>query len=198
MNRRRLILSAAGAGLAVSRARRTRAASRLCRDRRRARLRELRPGDRVPAQGLLREGDGREGRARRRRPRARPRRLQRGRARDRARRSSSTDAGQTAARRGGLRVRLAEGRFASAESTAATGLEVTQPLLGAYISAAATISIPSYRTLFASMAANVAQQVGALSRAVGRPRRRRLVPARDRRGDRKRRDRGLPWLGDNA
>jgi len=40
---------------------------------------------------------------------------------------------------------------------------VTQPLLGLYVGAAATVSILSYRTLFASIAANVAQQAGALS-----------------------------------
>ena len=44
---------------------------------------------------------------------------------------------------------------------------MTQPLLGVYLGAAATISILSYRTLFSALAANVAQQVGALSSMSG-------------------------------
>jgi hypothetical protein len=36
-----------------------------------------------------------------------------------------------------------------------------------YLEAAAEVSIPSYRTLFAALSANVAQQVGALSSMSG-------------------------------
>ena len=60
-----------------------------------------------------------------------------------------------------------DGTFANKKSATAAGLKVTQPLLGVYLSGAAAISIPSYRTLFASMAANVAQQVGSLSQLAG-------------------------------
>ena len=44
-----------------------------------------------------------------------------------------------------------------------TGLGILRPLLGAYQSAAATVVEPSYRVLFASLAASVGQQTGALA-----------------------------------
>jgi hypothetical protein len=74
-----------------------------------------------------------------------------------------TDAGQTAAVKDDFEFVWPQGTFAGAGAAAKAGLKVTQALLGTYISAATTISIPSYRELYASMAANVAQQVGALS-----------------------------------
>ena len=80
MNRRSLLLSAAGAGLAVSGLAR-RGARRGYGDRRRARVRELRPGRRAPARGLLRAGGHGEDRHRRRGPRSRPRSAERNRAR---------------------------------------------------------------------------------------------------------------------
>ncbi len=81
-------------------------------------------------------------------------------------------AGQTAAVAEDFSFSWPGGSFANPNSVSAAGLTVARPLLGVYMSAAAAISIPSYRTLFASMAANVAQQVSALSllsggRAVG-------------------------------
>jgi hypothetical protein len=83
-----------------------------------------------------------------------------------------TDAGQTAAAEEDFEFVWPTKTFSTAHATASTGSTITQALLGTYISAAATISIPSYRALYASMAANLAQQVGALSaigggRAVG-------------------------------
>ena len=53
--------------------------------------------------------------------------------------------------------------FTSAPETVKTGLTVLRALLGAYQSAAATSSIIEYRTLYASLAASVGQQIGALS-----------------------------------
>lgn len=78
-----------------------------------------------------------------------------------------TDAGQTASLPEDFEFVWPKDGFASAKSISALGLEVTQPLLGAYLGAAATISILSYRTLFSAMAANLAQQVGALSSMSG-------------------------------
>ena len=81
-------------------------------------------------------------------------------------------AGQTAAVAEDFEFVWPNRSFANQNSVSATGLIVARPLLGVYMSAAAASSIPSYRTLFASMATNVAQQVSALSllsggRAVG-------------------------------
>ena len=78
-----------------------------------------------------------------------------------------TDAGQTAALAEDFEFAWPNGTFATAKSAGATGLEIARPVLGVYLSAAATVSIASYRTLFASMAANVAQQAGFLSRLAG-------------------------------
>jgi hypothetical protein len=78
-----------------------------------------------------------------------------------------TDAGQTAAVEEDFEFAWPDGTFATTKSASAVGLTITQNLLGVYLSAASAISIPSYRTLFASMAANVAQQVGALSQLSG-------------------------------
>jgi hypothetical protein len=74
-----------------------------------------------------------------------------------------TDAGQTAAVEADFEFVWPEGTFTKIHSAATAGLTVTQALLGTYLSAAGAISIPSYRALYASMAANVGQQVGALS-----------------------------------
>ena len=76
-------------------------------------------------------------------------------------------AGQTAAVAEDFEFAWPDGTFANRKSVSAAGLNVAQPLLGTYLSAAAAISIQSYRTLFASMAANVAQQTGALSQLAG-------------------------------
>jgi Ferritin-like domain len=78
-----------------------------------------------------------------------------------------TDAGQTAAVEDDFEFAWPDGTFATRKSAAAAGLTVTQTLLGVYLGAAAAISIASYRTLFASMAANLAQQIAALSQLSG-------------------------------
>jgi hypothetical protein len=78
-----------------------------------------------------------------------------------------TDAGQTAAVQDDFEFAWPDGTFATKKSASAAGLEITEPLLGVYLSAAKSISIPSYRTLFASMAASLAQQVAALSQQSG-------------------------------
>lgn len=74
-----------------------------------------------------------------------------------------TDAGQTAAVEEDFEFAWPDGAFANVKSATAAGLAVTRALLGAYIGAAAAISIPSYRQLYSSMSANLAQQVAALS-----------------------------------
>jgi hypothetical protein len=58
--------------------------------------------------------------------------------------------------------------FDSKKSAATAGLRITQNLLGVYQTAAASIAIDSYRALYASMTANVAQQAAVLSEALGR------------------------------
>lgn len=78
-----------------------------------------------------------------------------------------TDAGQTAAVEEDFEFAWPDGTFATTQSATKVGLEISRALCGTYISAAATISIVSYRTLYASMAANVAQQIGALSQLAG-------------------------------
>jgi hypothetical protein len=59
--------------------------------------------------------------------------------------------------------------FRTVQSTVAAGLDVLRALLGAYQSAAASVTDPSYRTLYASLAASVGQQIGALEALFGRP-----------------------------
>jgi len=78
-----------------------------------------------------------------------------------------TDAGQTAAIAEDFEFAWPDGTFAGRRAAGRTGLEIAGPLLGVYVGAAVSVSIASYRTLFTSMAANVAQQVAALSRLSG-------------------------------
>jgi hypothetical protein len=52
--------------------------------------------------------------------------------------------------------------FRTAEATLTTGLDVLRALRGAYQAAAGAVSEPSYRVLYASLAASVAQQIGVL------------------------------------
>jgi hypothetical protein len=78
-----------------------------------------------------------------------------------------TDAGQTAALAEDFEFAWPEGTFATPRAAGRTGLEIARPLLGVYVGAALGVSIASYRTLFTTMAANVAQQVAALSRLSG-------------------------------
>jgi hypothetical protein len=78
-----------------------------------------------------------------------------------------TDAGQTAAVEEDFEFAWPDGTFATKKAALAAGRTVTRTLLGVYLGAAGAISIASYRMLFASMAANLAQQVAALSQLSG-------------------------------
>jgi hypothetical protein len=79
-----------------------------------------------------------------------------------------TDAGQTAAVAEDFEFAWPDGTFATRRAVGRAGLEIVRPLLGVYLAAAIGVSIASYRTLFTTMAANIAQQVAALSRLSGR------------------------------
>jgi hypothetical protein len=57
--------------------------------------------------------------------------------------------------------------YATAARTRRTGVDVLRPTLAAYQSAAASATMPSYRVLYASVAASVAQQIGALAGPLG-------------------------------
>ncbi len=74
-----------------------------------------------------------------------------------------TDAGQTAAAIDDFEFAWPNDAFKTKKSATAAGLTIVESLLGVYLSAAGAISIPSYRVLYATMAANVAQQAAALS-----------------------------------
>jgi hypothetical protein len=58
--------------------------------------------------------------------------------------------------------------FQTAQSTVTTGSNVLRALLGAYQTAGAAVSDASYRVLYASLAASVGQQIGALELLAGR------------------------------
>ncbi len=78
-----------------------------------------------------------------------------------------TDAGQTASVAEDFEFAWPDGTFATRRAAGRTGLEIARPLLGVYLGASIGVSTASYRTLFTMMAANVAQQVAALSRLSG-------------------------------
>jgi hypothetical protein len=78
-----------------------------------------------------------------------------------------TDAGQTAAAAEDFDFAWPDGTFVSKKAAAGAGLTVTQTLLGVYQTAAVEISVPSYRVLYVSMAANLAQQVASLAQILG-------------------------------
>jgi Ferritin-like domain len=54
------------------------------------------------------------------------------------------------------------GTFRSEQAMVTTGLGVLRALLGAYQQAAASVAIPSYRVLYASLGTSVGEQLGAL------------------------------------
>jgi hypothetical protein len=58
--------------------------------------------------------------------------------------------------------------FRSEQAMVATGLRVLRALRGAYQTATASATEPSYRVLYASLAASASQQIGALSAVSGR------------------------------
>ena len=59
--------------------------------------------------------------------------------------------------------------FATAANARRTGLAVLRPTLGAYQSAAATVAMPTFRVLYASLGASLGQQIGALAGPAGAP-----------------------------
>ncbi len=74
-----------------------------------------------------------------------------------------TGAGDTPATAEDFSFEWPSAALATAAATRRTGLTVLDAVRGAHQSAAATLSEPSYRVLFASLAASVAEQVGALT-----------------------------------
>lgn len=77
------------------------------------------------------------------------------------------DAGEPPAVEEDFAFEWPDGTFATKESAVAVGIGITQSLLGVYLGACSAISIASYRTLFASMGANVALRLAALSQHAG-------------------------------
>jgi ferritin-like protein len=74
-----------------------------------------------------------------------------------------TGAGDTPATADDFTFEWPAGSFATAATTRRTGLTVLDAVLGAYQTASATLSESSYRVLFASLAASVAEQAGAFA-----------------------------------
>ncbi len=72
-------------------------------------------------------------------------------------------AGDTPAAADDFEFQWPDAAFASAASTRTTGLTILRAVLGAYQSAAAAVTEPSYRVLYASLVASIAQQIGALT-----------------------------------
>ena len=79
-----------------------------------------------------------------------------------------TGAGETPAAEEDFAFVWPEKTFATLSSATTTGLVILRGVLGAYQSAAATVSEPSYRVLYTSLAASIAQQIGALAAASGK------------------------------
>jgi hypothetical protein len=78
-----------------------------------------------------------------------------------------TGAGDTPATAEDFEFAWPDSAFETAASTRRTGLDVLRPTLGAYQSAAATVVMPSYRVLYASLGASLGQQIGALAGPTG-------------------------------
>lgn len=78
-----------------------------------------------------------------------------------------TEAGQQAAVEADFEFAWPDGAFDSRASITKAGLLITENLAGVYITAATVVSIASYRRLYASMTANLAQQVAFLSDTAG-------------------------------
>lgn len=79
-----------------------------------------------------------------------------------------TGAGDTPASEEDFAFEWPEDTFESAASVVTTGLGLLRALLGSYQMAAATVTEPTYRVLFASLAASVGQQIGAVATVVPR------------------------------
>jgi Ferritin-like domain len=79
-----------------------------------------------------------------------------------------TGAGETPAVEEDFAFVWPEKTFATLSSVTTTGVVLLRAVLGAYQSAAATVSEPSCRVLYTSLAASIAQQIGALAAASGK------------------------------
>ena len=81
-----------------------------------------------------------------------------------------SDGGQPVAAAADFSFTYPKGTFASRRSIAKTGLAIEQAVLGAYLSAAVSVSVPAFREVFAREVASTAEHVSVLSRiATGRP-----------------------------
>ena len=81
-----------------------------------------------------------------------------------------TDAGQSVPIAEDFAFQWPKATFHSAGAAAKTGIEIESAAVGAYVSAATTITIQSYRSLFARMLADEGQHLAMLSWLVrGRP-----------------------------
>lgn len=78
-----------------------------------------------------------------------------------------TEAGQQAAVADDFAFAWPTETFGSRGAIAKAGLAITESLAGVYVSALTAVTLPTYRRLYASMLANLAQQVAFLSRAGG-------------------------------
>lgn len=74
-----------------------------------------------------------------------------------------TGAGQTVPVADDFEFVWPDGSFATARRAGVAGLTVLRPTLGAFQTAASSVSEPSYRTLFASLVASVGEQIGVLA-----------------------------------
>lgn len=77
-------------------------------------------------------------------------------------------AGQTAPARDDFDFAWPDDTFSGASAITTTGAVVLRALLGSYQTASATVADPDYRILYASLVASVAQQTAALSTLSGR------------------------------
>ena len=77
-------------------------------------------------------------------------------------------AGQTAPAEEDFAFEWPEDAFSSPAETVTTGRVVLRALLASYQTALASVAVPDYRVLYASLAASVGQQLGALSALMGR------------------------------
>ena len=81
-----------------------------------------------------------------------------------------TDAGQSVPLPEDFAFQWPKGSFRSAGAAAKTGIAIESAAIGAYVSAATVITIPSYRSLFARILADEGQHLAMLSWLVrGRP-----------------------------
>jgi len=73
------------------------------------------------------------------------------------------DAGEAAPVEEDFAFQWPRNAFSNSAAIVKTGLTVLRPLLGSYQTAVASVSEPSHRVLYASLAASLGQQIGILS-----------------------------------